>query len=38
MGFLRYSVVSKLRMSDIVFHDSLMAIFIVKIKIDIYRN
>ena len=30
MGFLRYSEVSNLRMSDIVIHDSYMAIFIEK--------
>ena len=38
MGFLRYSEVSNLRMSDIVIHDSCMAIFIEKSKTDIYRN
>ena len=38
MGFLRYSEVSILRMSDIVIHDSNMAIFIEKRKTDIYRN
>ena len=38
MGFLRYNEVSNLRMSDIVFHDSYMAIFIEKSKTDIYRN
>ena len=38
MGFLRYSEVSNLRMSDIVIHDSYMAIFIEKSKTDIYRN
>ena len=32
MGFLRYSEVSNLRMSDIVIHDSYMAIFIEKSK------
>ena len=32
MGFLRYSEVSNLRMSDIVIHDSYMAIFIEKKK------
>ena len=37
-GFLRYSEVSNLRMSDIVIHDSYMAIFIEKSKTDIYRN
>ena len=37
-GFLRYSEVSNLRISDIVVHDSYMAIFIEKSKTDIYRN
>ena len=32
MGFLRYSEVSNLRMSDIVIHDSYIAIFIEKSK------
>ena len=32
MGFLRYSEVSNLRMSDIVIHDSYMAIFINIVK------
>ena len=38
MGFLRYSKVFNLRMSDIVFHDFYMAIFIEKSKTDIYGN
>ena len=38
MGFLRYSEVSNLRMSDIVIHDSYIAIFIEKSKKDICRN
>ena len=37
MVFLRYSEVSNLRISDIVIHDSFMAIFIEKSKTDIYR-
>ena len=32
MGFLRYSEVSNLRMSDIVIHNSYMAIFINIVK------
>ena len=38
MGILKYSEVSNLRMSDIVIHDSYMAIFVGKSKTDIYRN
>ena len=38
MGFLRYSEVSNLRMSDIIIHDSYIEIFIEKSKTDIYRN
>ena len=40
MVFLRYSEVSNLRISDIVIHDSFMAIFTIfieKSKTDIYR-
>ena len=38
MGFLSYSHVSNLTMSDIVIHDSYIAIFIEKKKTGIYRN
>ena len=38
IGFLRYSDVSNLRMSDIVIHHSYMVIFIEKSKTDISTN
>ena len=37
-GFMRFSVVSRLRRSDLVFSSTYVKVFIEKIKTDIYRE